>query len=941
MGLAGARNSAVTGLQAQSTQISITADNIANAATVGYKSITGAFSTLVTSSGSSTGFSSGGVSIAAKTLVESQGLIESTGRVTDLALSGQGFFAVQDDSANLLLSRAGSFDLNNTGELVNSGGYKLLGWPLDNDGLRPGEIGNANTTAAESTDSLEVVDTNSASGTASATTTVKVGMNLNAGEVVFQGATLTIQPASTENVANASTDIIVPATGVEEGEEFSLTSNSVTETFTYGGFAKSGDLSDAAVFGASTISTTFSTGTTLADSDKFTISTVASGTVTFTFQQSSPDTTGGQFNSLASLATAINATVGLTARTSGTKLFVSSTDANEAITFGDVGSSDLHNELGFSNEAASASGVNRYNTLDGLSTIINSTLITEIGATVSNASSGAGLAIFASDPQLTLAITKEHDNVEVNLSSFENGAITDTGLIVPVDGSDITAGTSSVSFTDGTNTGTFVYGGVGESVDITATSIFGASTTSGTFTSGATTGLDDGDIITFSNGTDTVAIEYQSTATLTTHFNSLDTIASAINTSSDFVARVVNNKLYVSSNDAVEAVTFNVTTDTGTALTNAGVGTALGGDWGAGTLVTAVANRFNTIAQLDALVDAVTNFDTTLTTGTNASTAISTTDGSSITIGGASNIDLLAELGLATGDVGDGLFTEYAIDDVVAASASTATIAATYDSTDETKNLAGGEVVAHFPRNLQVFDSLGTQHDFRFSALKVGANTWAIEVFALDPTEIVGRDDGQVAAGIIEFNGDGSLRTISAALSQDITIPWTTGASTSTISLNLGTAGQIAGSGSSTIGLTDGIRQFDASFNVEFIEQNGVAAGQFKGITVSDDGTVFANFSNGEIKAIYQLPIVLVANQNALAAETGNVFAITQESGDVNLKIAGEGGSGVIVAGALEGSTADIAEELTRTIGIQANYNANASLISTVKAMEEELNRRL
>jgi len=96
MGLAGARNSAVTGLQAQSSSISIAADNIANASTPGYKATTGLFSTLVTNTGgASIGYSSGGVTLAPKTLVDKQGLLETTGRAPDLAISGKGFFSVQ------------------------------------------------------------------------------------------------------------------------------------------------------------------------------------------------------------------------------------------------------------------------------------------------------------------------------------------------------------------------------------------------------------------------------------------------------------------------------------------------------------------------------------------------------------------------------------------------------------------------------------------------------------------------------------------------------------------------------------------------------------------------------------------------------------------------------------------------------------------------------
>jgi flagellar hook protein FlgE len=256
--------------------------------------------------------------------------------------------------------------------------------------------------------------------------------------------------------------------------------------------------------------------------------------------------------------------------------------------------------------------------------------------------------------------------------------------------------------------------------------------------------------------------------------------------------------------------------------------------------------------------------------------------------------------------------------------------------------MAGGSVTPHFPRNIQVFDALGTGHDFRLSFLKIGVNTWAAEFYALDPTEISGNPDGLVASGTITFNGDGSLNSVSTSLTNAITIPWTTGAVDNSIVFDFGTSGAPSGTtGATVIGLTDGVRQFDASYSVEFIEQNGVAAGQFNGITVSEDGTISANFSNGEIKAIYKLPIITVASQNALSPQTGNTFAVTQNSGEVNLKDAGQSGAGIIVSGSLEGSTADIAEELTRTIGIQSNYNANATLISTVRDMEEELNRRL
>ena len=242
-----------------------------------------------------------------------------------------------------------------------------------------------------------------------------------------------------------------------------------------------------------------------------------------------------------------------------------------------------------------------------------------------------------------------------------------------------------------------------------------------------------------------------------------------------------------------------------------------------------------------------------------------------------------------------------------------------------------------------MYDSLGTGHSFTLGFIKTNTNTWAVEMYAVHPADISNdvNGDGLLVAGSVIFNGDGSLHSVSNTLLNSTTIKWTTGSIDTTFVFDLGTAGSPSGSSAPAIGLTDGLRQFDSIYNVDFVQQNGVAAGQFTGVTINDKGVISAKFSNGQVKPIYQLPIVTVANQDALFQRTGNVFALTQASGEANLKQAGLSGSGVIVPDALEGSTADIASELTKTISIQANYNANATLISTIKAMEQELNQRL
>jgi flagellar hook-basal body protein len=970
MGLASARNSAVTALNTQSTNISISADNIANADTPGFKSVVASASTLVTDSGASTGFSSGGVTNQSKRLVEKQGLIESTGRVSDLAVSGNGFFAIRDESGTVLLSRDGSFDVNSSGELVNSSGFNLMGWPLDNDGRKPGEEGNVNTTASESIESLEPVDINSANGTASSTSTVAVGMNLDASETTFQGATVTILFDSTENSTISESDIILPADGMMAGESFSLTSDSLTSTFEYGGYSTSHDITESSIFGVSSTGTIFSTASTgLTNGDKFTITTATAGTVTFTFSLSSPDANTGEFNSMESLVNAIDSQVGLSANLNGGEVLVSSSDAREAITFSDLVSSNLHNELGFGNVVATSA--NRFNTLSGLETIIQGE--TQLGASIISPTSGASMDIFSIDPLQTLTLSKLSNTTRVNLQSDENAANASTDIIVPPRnhaGTIVNAmgiDTSALVLKDGAaipNALTVTYGGIAESTNAltVAAPILGATTTTADFSTGVTNNhrmL----VSVFSAVTATLAVSVHTYTFVTTgsptaasgEFDSLATLASTIEVDTGLTARVVNDRIYIASTDADQRLQFS-DLDATAFVSAIGLSTVAGSG--------AADRRFASVTELQSIIDGNADFSASAlvdpTGGTSFTFSASAADSTAeLVIDAAGSADdLVRELGLAetggsaaTGGVGDAFFEELGLDvNINASDTPTAAglppsdvVSVSYDPTDATKNISGGNITSDFSRNVRIFDALGTGHDFRLAYLKVGTNQWSLEIFSLNPIEISGRSDGLIASGTIAFNGDGSLASVPTVFTNPIDVTWaTSGSSQTSFTFDLGTAGVPAGTtGASSIGLTDGLRQFDASYNVEFVEQNGVSAGQFNGIEIGEDGTVNARFSNGEVKAIFKLPVVTVPNQNALQAKSGNVFSVTQNSGELNLQNAGAGGAGVFVPGALEGSTSDIAEELTEIIGIQSNYAAGATIIQAVRDMEEQLINRV
>lgn len=258
----------------------------------------------------------------------------------------------------------------------------------------------------------------------------------------------------------------------------------------------------------------------------------------------------------------------------------------------------------------------------------------------------------------------------------------------------------------------------------------------------------------------------------------------------------------------------------------------------------------------------------------------------------------------------------------------------TYDKTDPTKNMASGAVNADFSRSVRVFDAQGEGHDIFLSFLKVGTNEWAVETFAADPAEVNVTSpavNGQLATGTIDFNGDGTLNSISTSLSDNLVIDWANGASDSEIAIDWGTAGPVG------VGLNDGLGQIAGGYNVANLVGNGAEAGELNGISIDEDGVVIASFSNGQQKQLYQLPVATFASAQNLAEKNGNVFAKTDESGDFNLRQAGRGGAGVISPQSLELSNVDMASEFTDMITTQRAYSASSKIITTVDDMLQEL----
>jgi len=129
---------AKTGLDAQQTQMTVTANNLANVNTTGFKKSRAVFDDLlyqnVAQVGANTtqntqspsGLNVGtGVRVVATEKNFTQGSVNNTGNQLDLAIQGQGFFQVLQPNGQLAYTRDGSFQLNAQGQLVTSAGYQV------------------------------------------------------------------------------------------------------------------------------------------------------------------------------------------------------------------------------------------------------------------------------------------------------------------------------------------------------------------------------------------------------------------------------------------------------------------------------------------------------------------------------------------------------------------------------------------------------------------------------------------------------------------------------------------------------------------------------------------------------------------------------------------------------------------------------------------------
>jgi flagellar hook protein FlgE len=191
-------NSGVSGLRAESEAISVVGDNIANVNTTGFKSQRVIFQDVLGHSilaGTSSALPGSGVKVGDIQQLFTQGSLSNTGVATDLALSGDGFFTVKgavDGLVGNFYTRAGTFNIDKNGFLVNPSGLEVQGYKANPDG-----------TFQASISSIQVP---TAALPAHATENATVVANLDASEAI---PALPFDVADPANTSNFSTTLTV------------------------------------------------------------------------------------------------------------------------------------------------------------------------------------------------------------------------------------------------------------------------------------------------------------------------------------------------------------------------------------------------------------------------------------------------------------------------------------------------------------------------------------------------------------------------------------------------------------------------------------------------------------------------------------------------------------------------------------------------------------
>ncbi len=250
-----------------------------------------------------------------------------------------------------------------------------------------------------------------------------------------------------------------------------------------------------------------------------------------------------------------------------------------------------------------------------------------------------------------------------------------------------------------------------------------------------------------------------------------------------------------------------------------------------------------------------------------------------------------------------------------------------------------------------VYDSFGNTHTLRVNFTKVPGveNQWQGQVVIDPDAEIntntladVGDINSTADTFIVEFSNLGVLTGAVDSLGERI--------ETGALQVNIGfDVQQAADEGEGQVrqnfllnlgdvgSVVNSVTQFAEKSSTKAFRQNGYPMGYLENFKIDQSGQITGVYSNGTNRLLGQVAMASFTNPGGLEKAGESTYVISNNSGDPNISQSGVAGKGKMIAGALEMSNVDLAEQFTDMIVTQRGFQANSKTITTSDQMLQEL----
>lgn len=230
--------------------------------------------------------------------------------------------------------------------------------------------------------------------------------------------------------------------------------------------------------------------------------------------------------------------------------------------------------------------------------------------------------------------------------------------------------------------------------------------------------------------------------------------------------------------------------------------------------------------------------------------------------------------------------------------------------------------------NLSFYDNLGYSYTAKFLVTNNDPDAGTYNI-ALD--KIVDSNNKEITGGTIDASTlqyDPDKGSLTSPTTINLTL---TGGNFSDIKIDMSTTTMYDNKGKSTINAVAG--------NVLDGNNAGRKVGKMSGVSIQQDGMIYASYDNGTRKLLGQIAVASFPNASGLEKVGENLYKTTMNSGQfdgIGIDVTSDG-SGKMSTGVLEMSNVDLSTEFTEMITTQRGFQANSRIITVSDSMIEEL----